>query len=92
MERIGLAYHRPAAVDHLLRAALDFGVPALHRIEVEILDVRSGVHAGRCAPAHADQQPRTADLTSSAPGFTAALCDCEADIAPTPPASMIGLW
>src|SRR6185503_13513811 len=28
----------PAAVDHLLRAALDLGVVALHRVEVELLD------------------------------------------------------
>jgi len=32
------------------------------------------------------------DLHQQAPGFTTALCDCEADIAPTPPANMIGLW
>ncbi len=59
--RIGLP-HRPAAVDHLLRAALHFRVAALHRVEIETFDVRAGVHAGGGPAAHADEQSRTADL------------------------------
>ena len=43
-DRVGVA-HRPAAVYHLLGAALDFGIAALDRIEIQVGDVRAGIHA-----------------------------------------------
>ena len=49
---------RPAAVDHLLGAALDLGVAALHRVEVEIGRVRPGRHRRRGPAAHADEHRR----------------------------------
>jgi hypothetical protein len=58
---IGLA-ELPAAVDHLLRAALDLGVVALHRVEVEVRDVGAGAHRRGGAAAHADQHPGAAQL------------------------------
>ncbi len=52
----------PAAVDHLLRAALDLGVAALHRVEVQVRRVRAGRHRRRGAAAQPDQQARSAEL------------------------------
>ena len=53
---------RRAGVDDLLRPALDLGVAALDRIEVEVGDVRSRLERGRGAAAHADQHPGAAEL------------------------------
>ena len=59
--RVGLA-HLPAAVDHLLRAPLDLGVAALHRVEVEVGGVGAGGQ-GRCrTAAQADAQRWPAEL------------------------------
>ena len=60
-DRIRLA-ELPAAVDHLLRAAFHLGVVALHGIEVEVGDVRTGAHGRGGAAAHADEQTRSAEL------------------------------
>ncbi len=60
-DRIALA-HLPAAVDHFLRAALHLRVAALHRIEVEVLGVRAGVHARCRAAAQADQHAGAAEM------------------------------
>jgi hypothetical protein len=43
-DRVVLA-HLPAAVDHFLRAPLDFRVAALHRREVEVGGIGAGRHA-----------------------------------------------
>ena len=59
--RVGIA-QLPAAVDDFLRAALDLGIAALHRIEVQVFRIGSGIHAGGGAAAHADQHPRPAKL------------------------------
>ncbi len=52
----------PAAVDHLLHAALDLGVAALDRIEVEIGGVGAGRHRRGRTTSHPDQHPRTTQL------------------------------
>ena len=52
----------PAAVDHLLRAALDFRVAALHGIEIEVRGVRSGRHRRRGPAAQSDQHARPAEV------------------------------
>ncbi len=52
----------PAAVDDFLRAALHFGVAALHRIEIQVLGICAGGHARSGAAAHADQHARAAEL------------------------------
>ena len=44
----------PAAVDHFLRPALDFGVAALHGIKIQLGMVGTGGHAGSGAAAQAD--------------------------------------
>ncbi|AJX21855.1 hypothetical protein BG17_3587 [Burkholderia pseudomallei MSHR491] len=58
----------PAAVDHFLRAPLDFRVAALDRIEVELGGVRAGGHRARRAAAHADAHARAADLDEQRAG------------------------
>ncbi len=92
-DRVALA-QLPAAVDHLLRAALDLGVAALHRVEVERLR--------RSAPAAIDEAaPPPMPISMPGPPSwmkqrarrAAASCAC----APrrccrSPPAIMIGLW
>ena len=55
-------------VDHLLRAALDLGVAALHRVEVERGGVAAGGHAARRAAAHADAHARAAELDQQRAG------------------------
>ena len=60
-DRVARAQLR-AAVDHLLRAALDLGIAALDRVEVEVLGVRAGAHRGGRAAAHADAHSRPAQL------------------------------
>ena len=52
--RIGLA-HLPAAVDHFLGTTLHFRVAALHRIEIQILGIGAGIHAGSRTAAQTDQ-------------------------------------
>ena len=53
---------RSASVDHLLGPALDLGVAALHRIEVQRLGVAAGRHRTGRAAAHADAHARPAKL------------------------------
>ena len=53
---------RPAAVDHLLRAALDLGIATLDRVEIELLGVGAGAHAGGCATPKADPHAGAAEL------------------------------
>ena len=60
-DRVRLA-ELPAAVDHLLRAALDLGVVALHRVEIERLDVRPRAHRRGGAAAHADEKTGAAQM------------------------------
>jgi hypothetical protein len=52
----------PAAVDDLLRAALDLRVAALHRGEIEVGGVGAGGHRRGRAAAQADQHARAAEL------------------------------
>ena len=59
--RIGIR-QRAATVDHFLRTALNLGIAALHRIEVEVFLICTGVHTRRSAPAQPDQHPRAAQL------------------------------
>ena len=58
---VGVA-QRPAVVDDLLRAALDLGVAALHRIEVEVGGVGARGHRAGRAAAHADAHAGPAEL------------------------------
>ena len=60
-DRVGGA-ELPAAIDHLLRTALDLRVAALHRIEVEIRRIGAGGHGGRSSTTHADQHAGAAKL------------------------------
>ena len=62
-----------AAVDHLLGPALDLGVAALDRVEVEVGGVGAGGHGGGRPAAHADQHPRPADLDEEGAGRDVAL-------------------
>ena len=57
-----------AVVDDLLRAALDLGVAALHRVEVELGGVGAGRHRARRAAAHADAHARAAELDQQRAG------------------------
>src|SRR4029077_14438539 len=60
-DRVRIA-ERGAVVDDLLRTALDLGVAALDRIEVELGAVGPGTHRARRAAAHADPHSRAAEL------------------------------
>src|SRR5690606_26377099 len=59
----------PARVDDFLAAALDLGVAALYRGEVQIGGVRAGGHARGRAPAQADQHPRATELDQQRAGL-----------------------
>ena len=59
--RVGRA-ELPAAVDHFLRAPFDFGVAALHGVEIERSIVRARVHRRSRAAAQADEHARPAEL------------------------------
>ena len=91
--RIGFALaQRPAMVDDLLRAALDLGVAALHRIEVELGGVGAGRHRAGRAAAHADAHAGAAELDQQRAGRELDLAaSAPAAIVPRPPAIMIGL-
>ena len=52
----------PAAVDHFLCAAFDFGVAALYGVEVQRGVVRAGIHRRSRAAAQADKHTRAAQL------------------------------
>ena len=52
----------PAGIDHLLAAALDLRVAALHRGKVEIGRVGAGRHRRGRTPSEADQHARTSEL------------------------------
>ena len=52
----------PAMVDDLLRAALNFGVAALHGIKVQRRGVGARCHGARRAPAHANAHARSTEL------------------------------
>ncbi len=52
----------PAAVNDLLATAFDFRVATLHRVEVEVFAIGTGVHAGCGTAAQTDQEARTAQL------------------------------
>ena len=52
----------PAAVDHFLRAAFDFGVAALYGVEVQRGVVRAGIHRRSRAAAQADKHAWAAQL------------------------------
>ena len=60
--------HRHAVVDDLLRTALDLGVAALHRIEIELGCVGAGRHRARRAAAHADAHAGAAELDQQGAG------------------------
>ena len=53
---------RTAAINHFLRAALNFRIAALHRIEIEVFLIRAGIHAGRRTAAKSDQHARPTQL------------------------------
>ena len=59
--RIGVS-QRTAPVDHLLRAALHFGITALHRIKIEVFLIGAGVHARRRTATETDQHAGAAQL------------------------------
>ena len=52
----------PTAVDDFLRTAFDFGVAALHRVEVQIGGIAAGVHRRSGTAAQADQHAGAAEL------------------------------
>ena len=56
----------PALVDHLLRAALHFGVAALHRVKVQVGSVGPGGHRACRAAAHANAHARPTELNQQA--------------------------
>ncbi len=58
---------QPALVDDLLRAALDFGVTALHGVEVQICRIGTGSHGTGRAAAHADTHSGATELHQQAP-------------------------
>ncbi len=58
----------PAGIDHFLAAALDLGVAALHRGEVEVGGVGAGRHRRGGAAAQADQHARAAELDQQRAG------------------------
>ena len=92
--RIGLCVaQRPAAIDDFLRAALDLGVAALHRGEVEIARwPRPLPMRGRRAAAEADQHRRTAEHDDAARrAGISRFSTCMRRTLPRPPAIMIGL-
>ena len=67
--RIGFAVALlPAVVDDFLRAPLDLGVAALHRIEVQFGRVGAGRHRAGGAAAHADAHARAAQLDQQRAG------------------------
>jgi len=75
---------RPAAIDDFLRAPLDLGVAALHRVEVEVGRVGARRHRRGRAAAMPMSMAGPPIWTSSAPAGTSALCDCAALMFPTP--------
>ena len=52
----------PATVDDFLRAALHLGIAALHGIEIQILGIRAGIHAGGRTATQTDQHAGAAEL------------------------------
>jgi hypothetical protein len=82
----------PAAIDDLLRTALDLGVAALHRVEVELGGVAAGGHRAGGAAAHADAHARSAELHQQGAGREGDLVREVGAMAPSPPAIMMGLW
>ena len=64
--RIVLGAQEPTLVDDLLRAALDFGVAALHRVKVQFGGIGAGRHRAGRAAAHADAHARAAQLHQQA--------------------------
>ena len=56
------AAQRPAAVDDLLGSALDLRIAALDRIEIEVLEVGSRIHARGRTAAQTDQHSWAAEL------------------------------
>ena len=58
----------PAVVDDLLRAALDLGVAALHRIKIQLRRIGAGRHRAGGAAAHADAHARPPQLDQQAAG------------------------
>ena len=81
--RVGRA-ELPAAVDHFLRAPFDFGVAALHGVEIERSIVRARVHRRSRAAAQTDEHARPAELHQQrACGDFAFMCLFCLDIAQT---------
>ena len=60
-DRVGIA-QRAAAVDDFLRASLNFGVAALHRVEIKFRGVAARTHARGCAAPQTDAHARSAQL------------------------------
>jgi Iap family predicted aminopeptidase len=68
---------RPAVVDDLLRAALDLGVAALHRVEVQRRGVAAGGHRRLAAPPPMPMRmPGPPSCTSSVPAPKGSLWVC----------------
>lgn len=66
-DRVGRAL-LPTVVDDLLRTALDLGIAALHRVEVELGCVGARGHRARGAAAHADAHAGPAELDQQRAG------------------------
>ena len=60
-DRIGFA-HCPTAIDDLLGPTLHLSIASLHGIEVEILGILAGPHAGRRTSAQTDEHAGPAEL------------------------------
>ena len=79
-------------VDDLLGAALDLGVAALYRVEIELGGIGPGRHRACRATAHPDPHAGPPSCTSSVPAGNTIFSVWLAPIVPSPPAIMIGLW
>ena len=79
-------------VDDLLGAALDLGVAALDRVEVELGGVRPRAIEDAAPPPMPMRMPGPPSWTSSVPAGNMIFSVWSALIEPSPPALMIGLW
>ena len=66
---------RPAAIDDFLRSTLHFRIPALNRIEIELLGVGSSPQAGSRATAKADSHARPTQLDQQSTRWKIVLAD-----------------
>jgi hypothetical protein len=79
-------------VDDLLRAALDLGVAALHRVKVQLAALAPVAMELAALPPMPMRMPGPPSWISRLPAGNSILWVCAASITPRPPAIMMGLW